>query len=451
MSTTARPAEPGSYREVWRLAHPAVLTLISQTIMWTIDSAMVGRVGKVELAAVGLGGIYIATLYSMFVGLTSSVNTFVAQAAGAGRHHQCGVYLKQGLYLAVVSGLVLLVVRHFSHDVVGLMRPAGEVQAPCVTYTMVRMLSAPFFLIQYTYSHFYRGIGDTVTPLKVLAFAHLLNIVGDYVLIFGAGPIAPMGVAGAAWATTLANLVAAATFAVLGFSRPIADRYDTRRDWRLRIHELRRLVRIGAPVALHYFLDMGSFLIFSAYVGRMGADALAASQVVIQVLALSFMPAQGLSVSATTLAGQYIGSGQHDIANRAVHRAMVIALLWAAVIAALCVGVPGLLVRIFNDDPTVVALGKRLLLLAAVFQVFDAIQFVAAGGLRGAGDTTIPAVLVVVCAWVIFVPGAYVLGTVMGYGVVGGWAGATLYISVVATLMWMRFKTGRWRDYQLNA
>jgi len=442
---------PGSYAEVWNLAWPAILTLVSQTIMWTVDAAMVGHVGKVELAAVGLGGILIWTLYSAFVGLTTSVNTFVAQAYGAGEPRRAGRYLAQGLYLALAASALLLLIRAQTGAMVDLMGPAQDVRPPCTAYVGIRMLSAPFFLIQYTYAHFYRGIGDTMTPLKVLAFSHALNVIGDYLLIFGKGPFPEMGVEGAAWATSGANVVAAGVFFALGFRHSIRERFDPMAQWRLHTGDIRKLLRVGLPMAAHYFLDMGSFLVFSAYIGRMGTDALAANQIVIQVLALSFMPAQGFSIAATTLTGQYIGAGQPDIAEKSAYRTIRLGLAYATLIALVCVTLPGPLFRLFNDDPGVVAYARPLLLLAAVFQAFDALQFMSGGGLRGAGDTTIPAVIIITGAWLVFIPAAYVLGTVLDGGVVGAWAGATAYIAVVALLMFGRLRAGRWRRIRLDA
>jgi putative MATE family efflux protein len=246
---------------VWTLAYPAIFTMISQTVMWTVDSAMVGHVGKTELAAVGLGGIFVFTLYSFFIGLTSAVNTFVAQSYGAGDYRKCGVYLWQGLYISFAAAAMIYVVRALSPQIVDLLRPEEPVRPLTLSYIQIRMLSAPFFLVYYTFSHFYRGIGDTRTPFKVLLFAHAVNLVGDYLLIFGKGPFPAMGVEGAAWATTAANVVAAVIFFVLTATRTMRERYGALDQKRPSAEHLERLFRIGIPIAVHFFLDMGSFLV----------------------------------------------------------------------------------------------------------------------------------------------------------------------------------------------
>jgi MATE family multidrug resistance protein len=454
-STTERNGPPtderiaGSYGQVWKLAYPAILTMVSQTVMWTVDSAMVGHVGKTELAAVGLGGIFVFTLYSFFIGLTSAVNTFVAQTYGAGQMRKCGMYLWQGLYISLFAAALIYVVRALTPQIVDLLRPDEPVRPLTLSYVQIRMLSAPFFLIYYTFSHFYRGIGDTRTPLKVILVAHVVNLVGDYLLIFGNGPFPAMGVEGAAWATTLANLVAAVIFLVLMSGKEMRERFDVLEGMRPRPDELARLFRIGLPIAVHFFLDMGSFLVFSAYIGRMGTEELAVNQIAIQILALSFMPCQGFAIAATTLMGQYIGAGHSRLALKCAYTTLKLGLLYTGFIAVLCLSIPEQLIRIFNSDSTVVEIGIPVLYCAAVFQAFDAVQFISDGALRGAGDTKYPMLIVLGAAWFMFLPLAYVFGSVLDRGVLGAWTGATLYIVVVGIAMFARLKTGRWQRVRI--
>jgi putative MATE family efflux protein len=435
----------GSYRQVWALAYPAILTMISQTVMWTVDSAMVGHLGKTELAAVGLGGILVFTLSSFFIGLTSAVNTFVAQSYGAGELRKCGMYLWQGLYISIAAAVLIFWVRAFAPQIVRLLGPDDPVQPLSTAYIQIRLLSAPFFLIYYTYSHFFRGIGDTRTPFKVLLIANVMNMLGDYLLIFGKGPFPAMGVEGAAWSTAMSNFAAAVLFFWVSCKRPTREVYGTLDQKSPRGDEIIRLSRVGIPVAIHFFLDMGSFLVFSAYVGRMGTDALAVNQIAIQILALSFMPCQGFSIAATTLMGQYVGAGYPELAKKCSYTTLKMGLWYAGFIALLCLTIPVQLVKIFNSAPLVVELGRGVLYWAALFQVFDAVQFISSGALRGAGDTRVPMWIVLGAAWFLFLPLAYVFGTVLAGGVVGAWAGATLYIVVIGIMMFLRLKTGRWR------
>ncbi|UCG53066.1 MAG: MATE family efflux transporter [Candidatus Latescibacterota bacterium] len=423
--------------------------MVSQTVMWTVDSAMVGHVGKTELAAVGLGGLLVWTIYSFFVGLSYSVSTYVAQSYGARKLTWCGAYLWHGLYIGLVSGAIIIFIRYFNSWTVDLLGPAPEVKDLCVSYAGIRMLSAPFFIFQYTFSNFFRGLGDTKTPMKVMILANCANIVLDYFLIFGNGPFPTMGVAGAAWATFIANVLSAVAFASITFSGLFRSEYNTTCGWRLNKTHLVELLKIGMPIGLHYFLDIGSFLIFSAYVGRMGTEQLAANQIVIQVLALSFMPCHGFSVAATTLMGQYIGAGRHDLAKKSAYATLRLGIFYSGFIGMTYVLLPVFLVKIFNDDPLVVFYGKRLIYLAAVFQLFDAVQMISAGALRGAGDTKTPMILALGGGWFLFLPMSFVFGTVLAGGVVGAWGGATLYVVFLGIAMFLWLKKERWKGIKL--
>ncbi|MBI4721324.1 MAG: MATE family efflux transporter, partial [Chitinivibrionia bacterium] len=293
---------------MWRIAYPAILTNISQTIMWTVDSAMVGHVGTVELAAVGLGGIMVWTIHSFFVGLTYSVSTYVSQYYGAGRYRDCARNLWQGLYIAAAAGAIILVMREFDPLIARILKPADDVEALTVVYADIRMLSGPFVILQFAHSNFFRGIGNTVTPMIVVAGANIVNFIGDYFLIFGIGPFPAMGVAGAAWATTISNVIASLAFFAISLSPSYRSLFHIHREFRPALGEIRKLLRIGIPIAFHFLLDMGSFLVFSAYIGRIGTEALAANQIIVQILAFSFMPCQGFGIAATTLVGRYIGA-----------------------------------------------------------------------------------------------------------------------------------------------
>jgi MATE family multidrug resistance protein len=423
--------------------------MVSQTVMWSVDAAMVGHVGKVELAAVGLGGLMVITLYAFFMGLSYSLSTYVAQNFGARNYTRCGVLLAQGTYLAIASGIVLLAIRALNPYLIDLLGPAPEVRSLAVRYTDIRMLSAPFFIIHYFYSNFFRGIGNMRTPMKVAILANITNIVLDYFLIFGKGGFPALGVEGAAWATSAANLLFAVILVYVAMTKPYRHRYETHRQWSFDRSGIGGLLRVGTPIGVHYFLDIGSFLIFSAYVGRMGTDQLAANQIIIQILALSFMPCHGFSVAATTLMGQYIGRAQPALAKISAYKTLRLGLIFAGTIGLVYVLFPGFLVRIFNDDPRVVWYGKRIILLAAIFQFFDAVQIVVSGALRGAGDTRFPMILALGGGWFLFLPLAYVCGTVLEGGVVGAWIGGTVYVVILAVGMFLRLQTDRWKGIKI--
>jgi len=434
----------GNYREVWILAYPAILTMMSQTVMGLTDAMMVGRLGKIELAAVGLAGTLVWSIFSFFNGTVSGVNTFVAQYYGAQEHKKCGIVTWQGLYLSLLFGIILAALGYWGHVFFDLMRPSPEVRQLGSLYTRIRMSGGGFFVAYLCLSCFFRGIGNTKTPMVVVIVANLINIVGDYLLIFGKLGFPQWGVRGAAIATVFANFVAATTLLVIFLRRRYDRPFGSRSTIRLHLSEIRRLLRLGTPIGVQYFLEMGSFLIFAAMIGRMGNDQLAANTSIIRLLHISFMPAFGISIAATSLVGKYVGAKQPERAVLSGYTAIKLGLFYTALVGVLFLSLRAPLVGLFNKSEQVLFLGSRILLFAAVFQFFDGAGIISAGALRGAGDTRWTMIVGVIFSWFVFAPLALLFGFGLKMGVVGSWLGATIYIIVLGSTLFWRYRSKRW-------
>jgi MATE family multidrug resistance protein len=210
-----------------------------------------------------------------------------------------------------------------------------------------------------------------------------------------------------------------------------------------------RLSRLGGPIGLQWFLDMGSFIFFSALIGRIGTEELAATEAGIRLMSLSFMPVYGVSIAATALVGRYIGSGETGFAVRSGNSALMIGFFYTLFIAFVFAVFPRELVSLINSDPEVVEIGVKVLRLAALFQVFDGLGIVSNGCLRGAGDTRWAMYIGVGYAWLLFLPLAYIGGFVLDYGAVGAWGGATIYICALGLTFYLRFRGGRWQSIKI--
>ncbi len=434
---------------MWHIAYPAVLTMISQTVMSFTDAVMVGRLGAVELAGVGLAGTLVWGLYSFFNGLVNGVNTFVAQDYGAKRYRHIGLISWQGIYFTIFSGIALLILSGYSSDLFRLLGPADEVQAVGAGYLKIRMRGGMFMVFWMCMSAFLRGLGDTRTPLKITVMANAINILGDYVLIFGKFGFPRLGTDGAAIATVFAVAIGAVAFLLVFIFHKDAELYGTRSQWRPRLDSMKRLSGVGLPIGLQWLLDMGSFIFFSALIGRIGTMELAANAATIRLMSLSFMPVYGLSIAATTLVGQYIGSGEVHYSVKSGNSALRLGFYYTLLVAAVFLVFPERLVAIINSDPKVVAVGANIIRLAAVFQVCDGLGIVSNGCLRGAGDTRWAMYIGVGYAWLMFVPFAYIGGFVLKGGAVGAWAGATIYICALGITLFARFKSGKWQSIKI--
>jgi len=436
---------PGSISEVALLAYPAVLQTMSDTAMHVVDAAMVGRLGVVELGAVGLGGIWLWTMLVFFVGTATGVQTFTAQTFGSRDLRACGRWAWQGLYVLALPALVWTGILALTFaPLMHFLGASPHMSELATAYAHGRLYGAPAIIGSVVLASFFRGLGDTRTPLVVTVVANLLNAALAYALVFGQFGFPAWGVQGAGIATAVAEWTFFGVMLAALLRRRMRDRFRTRPvapEWTA----MRRLVRTSAPIGGQWFLDMISFALFSTVIARMGESQMAASQAMLQLLSLSFMQAYGISIASGALVGRFVGARDLEAAERSHRSALKLGLTLAAVVAVLFVAVPDALLSLFTADPTVLALGRPLLALGALFQVVDAVGIIAGGSLRGSGDTRWPFAMQASLAWVLRLPLVYVLAVYLGGGVVGAWFGELGYVAVLSAAWLLRWRAGNWR------
>jgi MATE family multidrug resistance protein len=440
---------PGSYRQVLVLAYPVILTMISQTVMWLVDTIMVGRLGTAQLGAVGLAGNLIWTAFAFFNGLMASANTFIAQDYGAKRYRDIGKIVWHYLYIAVASYLVLLAFVPVSGSVLRLIRPSAEVEEYASVYIRIRLYSGIGVFTSFAVAGFFRGLGNTITPMCIALVANAFNVIANYLLIFGKFGFPRLEVTGAALATLLSSMLSAVLYVIICLSHKYSKIYCTRSFYRMEFILIRRVVRVGLPMGVQFFLDSASFSVFGAFIARMGDASLAASNAAITLMSTSFMPLVGISVATTTLVGQFIGAKQLEHARKSGYTAIKLGILYAALVASNFFIFPKRLISVISRDPEVMNLGAKILMLAGIFQLSDGFGICANGALRGAGDTRFIMVVGLSYAWFLFLPLAYFFGYTLGGGVVGAWIGATVYIITYGITVFMRFRRGKWESIQI--
>jgi MATE family multidrug resistance protein len=455
MSTHVRALEdttkraPGDVREVTLLALPVVLQTMSETAMQFIDSAMVGRLGATEFGAIGFAGIWVWTLFVPFIGTATGVQVFVSRHDGAGEPECCGPWLWQAMWLLMPAmALWMLVDAAVLPHLVAWIGPSSALQVSALKYANPRLLGGPAVLANCVLTSFFRGIGDTRTPLRASLVGIAVNVVAAWCLIFGKFGLPQLGVAGAGIATTAGSVSICAVLMVAALRRKVSDRYHTRPCAPSR-SELGRYLRTSAPIGGQWLLDMGSFAVFTSIVARMGDVSMAASQAMLQLLSISFMQAVAISVAAGTLVGRYIGAGELDAAARSYRSAQLLAACLSCIVATLFLAVPESLLSIFSSDPAVLRLARPLLALGALFQAVDAVGIIAGGALRGAGDTRWPFVTQATMAWALRLPLVYVGAIGLGGGVFGAWSGELIYLSVLGCTFAHRFRGGAWRSMHI--
>ncbi len=436
-SLEKRNRHRGSLGEVAHIAWPIIVSMLAYTAMGVVDTLVVGWLGVTELAAVGLATTAVFFINGFFLGTLHGVKVVAAQATGAGNAGRASRAGWQGALIAAPMGLVVIALAGWDEHLFRLMGGPPEVQALARDYFRVRVLASPVWYLTLAMSDYFQGTGDTRTPMKVNLLVNGLNIVGDVVLVFGFGEWEGLGVTGAAWSTVFACAVGWVVMTPM-FVRAVGVRPS------LDYEVAREVVRVGVPIGVRYVLDIGGFTVFTAIVARVGAAELAANQIAMKVISISFLPGHGLGEAATVLVGQYVGANDREAARAAFRSALKLAVGLMGAFGVVFWVWPTQLLGFFSEDPEVLKIGAGLLFLGALFQVFDAVVMTAAGALNGAGDTRFTMLASIAGSWFVLVPLAYLFGVALGWGAYGAWLALTIEIAILSVVMTLRWRSGTW-------
>jgi MATE family multidrug resistance protein len=431
--------ESGSPREVASVAWPIVISMLAYTAMGVFDTMYVGWLGKTELAAVGIATTAFFLINALFLGSLRGVKVMSAQSTGADEGADAVSAGWVGAAIGIPFGLLVVAMSFFDGTIFAILGGTDAVQSIGRDYFNIRVWGAIVWYVTIAVGNYFQGTGDTRTPMKINLVANALNVVVDPLLIFGIGPFPEMGVEGAALATIIAQgtgMVVAAFY----FIRQVGwtPEFDTR--------VARKILRLGLPMGIQQALNVAGFAAFTALLARMGEAQLAAHQVTIKIISVSFLPGYGISEATSILTGQYVGADDVPAARRSFRSAMGLGVGLMGLCGLVFFLWPGPLIRVFNTHPDVVSIGADLLLVAAVFQVFDAVAMVSAGALNGTGDTKFTMWASITGKWLVLVPSAYLFGYVLDWGAAGAWLGLTAEILAVAVVNLGRFAGDRWTN-----
>jgi MATE family multidrug resistance protein len=425
--------------DLLRLAMPIVLVQVGMMAMGVVDTIMVGHVSATALAAVALGALYTFGWSIFGTGVLLALDPIIAQALGADDKLAVARGLQRGLLLSVVltvpTSLVLLAV----DPVLTLVRQPAEV-IPFASGYVDRLIPSvwPFYafvVLRQTLQAHHRTQPIVVT----IIVANLINAVLNYAWIFGKWGFPELGVFGSAWATLVSRWLMALLLLVLGWKHlhpyllELAPRvFDP--------NAIRRMLRLGTPIGLQMLLEWGAFGAIALLMGWLGTVQVAAHQVAITLASLTFMVPFGVSSAAAIIVGHAVGREDAERVRRASVAALMVGVSFMALAAAAFILAPAALAGIYTDDPAVLGLAVLLLPIAGVFQVFDGIQAVSMGLLRGLGDTRLPMLASVVGFWCLGMPVSAWLAFGLDLGALGLWWGLVVGLVAVAVFLLIRLR-----------
>lgn len=442
----------GLTRQVVWLATPLVLQNLSQTLLGVIDTYFVSRLSTDALAAVGLASIIYMALFMFFRGTANSTVVFVGRAYGEGDPAKIGAAVWRGLNMIGWLSLLVIVLPWLSGVLMTWAAPAdgSPVRALGTQYLQIRALELPLIMFSAVVWGFLVGRGDSRTPMLLAWLTVLANVFLDWLLVLGNWGAPALGVAGAAYATVMANGLNALVSAAILWNRTNRQRYATGQPRFFAWSELRGVLQVGLPMGGGDFIEIASFSVFFALIARLGTDLLAANQIALQYMSISFTLGMAVNMATASLVAQYLGAKRPDFAQQVTYRACLVAMVGMGLIGLGYLVAPDALMRIFSNEASVIAAGVTILQLVAFYQIFDAAGIVLAGALNGAGDTTFTMIVRSLLAWLFFIPLVWLLIFPLNTGVTGAWLAALVYLLILTIIYLFRFRSGRWQTIQVG-
>jgi putative MATE family efflux protein len=431
-------------RAVLLLAVPMILEMSMESIFGVLDVFFVGRLGPSAVAAVGLTESMLIIVFAIAMGLSLSTTAMVARRIGEKDPEAASQTAVQaialGLLVAIPSGVVGVV---YAPELLGLMGAPPDVAREGAVYTAWILGGNATILLLFLINAIFRGAGDASLAMRSLALANLVNVVLDPCLIFGLGPFPELGLAGAAIGTTVGRAVGVAyqIRAIAKGPRIVVARRHLRLQWDV----MGRLLRVSAGGITQFLIATGSWLGLVYILTPFGAGALAGYTIAVRIVVVAILPAWGLGNAAATLVGQNLGARKPDRAERSVWLAGFynMAFLGAVMVVFVLFAEP--LIGIFTPDPAVQEVGASCLRIFSYGYMVYAWGMVMVQAFNGAGDTTTPTWINLVCYWLFQIPLAFVLARTLGFGVQGVfWAvpAAELFIAAAGVLV---FRRGAWK------
>jgi multidrug resistance protein, MATE family len=427
------------FRPMFRLALPVVLAEMGWMTMGMVDTLMVGRISPDAIGAVGLGSSIFMGVSIFAMGLLLGLDTLVSQAYGADDTEACHRWLIHGLALAVAISIPIMALLLWIASGLDGWGLAPSVLVLTRPYLVAVSWSVLPLLVYAACRRYLQGMG-IVRPVTIALFAaNLVNVLVNWMLIYGNLGAPAMGVTGAAWATVLSRVAMVIFLLATILYREREANSSVFSSLRLEVSWFRRLLKLGLPAATQVTLEVGAFAAATALAGRLAPASLAAHQIAINYAALTFMVPLGISAAGAVRVGHAVGRRDPAAAARSGWTALLFAVMFMSAAAAIFLSIPRALLRAFTSDSAVLEVGVTLLFVAAVFQLFDGVQGVATGALRGLGDTRTPMLWNLAGHWFIGLPLGYALCFPTGLGVIGLWWGLSLGLiicGVALSIVW---------------
>ncbi len=435
------------YKKVLRVALPAIAGLSTQMVVSLVDAAMVGRLEEATyaLAAMGIGVLATWALISFFSSLATGIHVIVARKFGEGDYISCGVTLNNSLLIAVVIGVVVAALGSvFAGPIAHLFATDYIVGEYAKDYIFYRFFGIPFFLISVSYRGFFFGINKTKIFMFSGAITNLLNILFNYMFIYGAFGLPRMGLAGAGLGSTLATLFDLFFYTTIILLPVYRKRFQNFKNLKIDKNIISGIFKISIPVSFQNVFILIGFLSFVSIIGIIGTKEQAATQAIISTLFISFLPCFGFGIAVQTLVGINLGAGKFNLAKIYGFETAKVATIYTIILGFIFMIIPDYVLLIITNDQSIIETAKSSLRIAGFAQIFYGIGVVLANGLQAAGRTVFVMKSEILANLFIFVPLAYFLGVYLQLGLVYAWLALPIYIISYSLMIFLKFNSSDW-------
>ena len=445
---------PGGIHVLLGIAFPMVVSQACDTMMMFVDRLFLARLGRAHLSAAMSGGITAFMFMTFLLGLTGYANALVAQYFGSGQKRKCPVAVAQGLVIAVGGYPLILLTIPVGRLVFRLCGHDPLQQQLETQYFTIIVCGAIFSLVRTSISAFFSGIGRTTVVMVASAVAMLVNIVVNYVLIFGKLGFPRLEIVGAAYGTLAGSAASAAVLIGAYFQRDIRREFGTAAGLRFDGRVLRTLLRFGYPNGVEFFLNLCAFNVFVQFFHSYGRDVAAAVTIAFNWDMVSFVPMLGLHVATMSLVGRHMGARDPATAERAAYSGLKVAYVYVGTLTAMFLFIPHRLVAVFaqhaggGEFVDALPLAAVMLRIVGLYTLADATSLVLGGALRGAGDTKWAMRVSVALHWTMALTAVFLIKVVRARPLTV-WAAFVGLVVLLGVALFLRFRGGKWRDIRM--
>lgn len=428
------------FRKTYLLAYPVCLSQLGHVMVGVVDTAFVGQIGTVEQAAVSLANSVYIVFLVFGIGVSYGITPLVASMDTEKKYDDISSTLKNGLYINLVLGVILFLLLFSISPFFKYLNQPEDVLHNAIPFFNVMIFSLIPLSVFFTLKQFTEGLSLTKMAMVISIAGNVINIILNYILIFGKFGFAPMGVMGSCWATFISRVIMAVwMFLYVRYYQIFAIYWKDFSAKKILKNQMKKILDIGIPAGFQFVFEVGAFAFAAVMIGWIGSNELAAHQIALSLAAVTYMIASGISAAATVRVGNYVGLKDNIQVRNAGFSALLMVLGFMFSCALLFIVLRNILPHYFSLNQNVIELSSSLLVIAAFFQLSDGAQVVGLGILRGLKDAKIPTYITLFAYWIVALPVSYSLAFKFNMGIQGIWIGLLLGLTVAAFFLYYRF------------